>query len=94
LKTNSIVRTSIVRNSIITSSLVALICASVPGFAASNCTGLENSACASNASCSWIKGYERKDGRTVKSFCRTKPGSKANAKKPSAKTKVAGPSKK
>jgi len=48
--------------------------------AASQCKGLENSACNQNASCGWVNGYERKDGRKVKSFCRT-----SNKSKPSVK---------
>jgi len=46
---------------------------------ASQCKGLEVSSCSSNTACSWIEGYTRKDGRQVKSFCRSKPGSKAKA---------------
>jgi len=61
------------------SSLLGLLFISAQANAASACKGLENNACVSKESCSWIKGYERKDGKTVKPFCRTKPGSKAKA---------------
>tara|TARA_B110000285_G_scaffold214998_1_gene260922 strand:- start:1182 stop:1436 length:255 start_codon:yes stop_codon:yes gene_type:complete len=44
--------------------------------AASACIGLDNAACGSAASCGWVQGYERKDGRKVSSFCRTKSGKK------------------
>jgi len=41
--------------------------------AASQCKGLQNEACAEQASsCSWVHGYERKDGRKVNAFCRSK----------------------
>ena len=66
---------------LVKSSIAAIIVTSVYLFApqtfASDCKGMEQSACASEASCSWIEGYTRKDGRTVKSFCRAKPGSKS-----------------
>ena len=39
--------------------------------AASACKGLDNLACAAKEQCSWVQGYERKDGRKVKAFCRT-----------------------
>jgi hypothetical protein len=46
--------------------------------AASQCKGLDTKACGANASCGWVQSYERKDGRTVNAFCRTKSkGSKA-----------------
>lgn len=63
----------------------ALLCASLASgsaSAASECKGLENAACGANAACGWIEGYERKDGRKVKSFCRAKSkGAKKGAKK-------------
>ena len=41
--------------------------------AASQCKGLQNEACNEQAnSCSWVQGYERKDGRKVNAFCRSK----------------------
>ena len=41
--------------------------------AASQCKGLQNEACNEQAnSCSWVQGYERKDGRKVNAFCRAK----------------------
>ncbi|MFT5135969.1 MAG: hypothetical protein ACI9XU_000906 [Arenicella sp.] len=45
--------------------------------AASACKGLDDAACGSAASCGWVNGYERKDGKKVSSFCRTKSGKKA-----------------
>lgn len=49
---------------------------------ASNCKGLENTACGANTSCSWVGSYERKDGRKVNAFCRAKPaGKKSSASK-------------
>ncbi|RBP52644.1 hypothetical protein [Arenicella xantha] len=48
--------------------------------AASACKGLDTDACASNSSCRWVEGYERKDGRQVKAFCRSSPVSKKAAK--------------
>lgn len=43
------------------------------------CKGLDNDACTQQESCSWVNGYERKDGRLVSSFCRTKAKSKSTS---------------
>ena len=53
--------------------------------AASQCKGLKAQACSQSGACSWVAGYERKDGREVKAFCRSKgksvsKQSKANVK--------------
>ena len=53
--------------------------------AASACKGLDNTACGASASCGWVESYQRKDGRTVKAFCRTKSVSKAKASEASSK---------
>ena len=60
-----------VRNTLLVASLIATAAFSGQSYA-SQCKGLDNGACSAKASCSWVEGYERKDGRTVKSFCRTK----------------------
>lgn len=60
---------STIRNSI----LIAVgLLVSANAIAASQCKGLDNSACDAKAFCGWVQGYERKDGIKVKSFCRTK----------------------
>ena len=56
--------------------------------AASVCKGLENSACDSTSSCSWVEGYTRKDGKAVKSFCRSKAKSKTTKSNKLAKKTV------
>ncbi len=61
------IKTIAVINTILLGSLLA-----TQANAASACKGLENSACTSTAQCGWVEGYQRKDGREVKSFCRTK----------------------
>ena len=70
----------LVRSFILTATLA---CASVMGstsaLAASACKGLDTKGCSSNSSCRWVEGYERKDGRQVKAFCRTSPVSKKTA---------------
>ena len=55
-------------SSVLILSMVAL---ATPANAASQCKGLNLDECNQNATCGWVEGYERKDGRTVKSFCRT-----------------------
>jgi len=67
---------SIVKPIFISSVLFGLLFGSVQTYAASQCKGLESSKCDQNASCTWIDGYERKDGRKVSAFCRAKPKSK------------------
>lgn len=52
-----------------------------------NCKGESQSACGKSSSCSWVDGYKRKDGKTVKGYCRASAG---KAKKSlSAKSKSA-----
>lgn len=43
-----------------------------PVAAETACKGLSESACGEASACSWVKGYTRKDGRTVASYCRIK----------------------
>ena len=78
---------AIVRSSIIALSLIGSLLVSGPATAASACKGLDNSACSNNSSCGWIEGYQRKDGRSVKSFCRTKSGAKKSGAKKSTDKK-------
>ena len=76
----------IFRTSLMAASLLGLLLVAGPTSAASACKGLANSACSNSASCGWVEGYQRKDGRSVKSFCRAKPASnKAVSKKPAKK---------
>lgn len=68
-------------NSVVFTSLLFTVTFSGQALS-SECKGLENSACSTKKVCSWVEGYERKDGRQVKSFCRTKSSIK---KKPKSK---------
>ncbi len=77
--------TRFVRVGVLASSLLASLVISSPVSAASACKGLDSSACSASASCGWVDSYQRKDGRTVKAFCRTKSGAKrSSANKPQA----------
>ena len=58
--------------------------------AASQCKGLDNAACGAQASCGWVDGYKRKDGRAVKSFCRTKAKSQKKVSKNTTKAAESG----
>ena len=51
--------------------ILSMLALATPTNAASQCKGLNIDECNQNATCGWVEGYERKDGRTVKSFCRT-----------------------
>lgn len=70
---------STLRTIAFTTVLTLGLASSGQAMAASQCKGLDNSACDSNAACGWVNAYERKDGRKVNGFCRTK--SKGGAKK-------------
>jgi len=53
--------------------------------AASECKGLEQTACSSNPACTWASGYVRKDGKEVAAYCKVKGAAKdAGADKASA----------
>ncbi len=47
--------------------------------AASDCKGLEETACAGNPACTWTKGYTRSDGKAIAAYCKAKAGNKAGA---------------
>ena len=65
------------------SILIVGLVASGSTSAASQCKGLDSEACGSSSSCGWVNAYERKDGRKVNGFCRTKAKRTAvKAKKP------------
>jgi hypothetical protein len=85
IKTNS----TLARSSIIALSLIGSLLVSGPVAAASACKGLDNSACSSASSCGWVEGYQRKDGRSVKSFCRTKSVAKTSSAKKAVTEKSA-----
>ena len=51
--------------------ILSTLAMATPANAASQCKGLILEECQQIATCGWVDGYERKDGRTVKSFCRT-----------------------
>jgi hypothetical protein len=54
-----------------------VLASSMPALSASQCKGLVEASCAEQVSCQWIDGYVRKDGRSVSSHCKTRPGKKA-----------------
>lgn len=60
-------------------TLLAII--SQPTSAEVICKGLDTEMCEMHDHCRWINGYERKDGKTVEDYCRTK-NKKHSADKP------------
>ncbi len=40
--------------------------------AASECKGLDQTACSANPGCSWVSGYKRQDGKEVAAYCKSK----------------------
>jgi len=61
------------------------------------CKGQEMQACNQSNSCSWVNSYKRKDGKTIKSYCRNSAKSKAKNKtdniKKQTSTKITKPQK-
>ena len=41
---------------------------------ASACKGLEQAACGKKSDCTWVEGYQRKDGAKISGYCRAKSG--------------------
>ena len=78
--------TNIIKLSLFSALLSASLVAGSAS-AASKCKGLENSVCGATTSCGWVNTYERKDGRTVKGFCRTSSRGKSKAST-NAQTKI------
>jgi hypothetical protein len=62
--------------------------AATPAKPKSPCAGLAETACRAATECSWIAATKRKDGKTVKAYCRKKTIPKTpvpKAKAPAAK---------
>ncbi|ESQ17219.1 MAG: hypothetical protein N838_23950 [Thiohalocapsa sp. PB-PSB1] len=50
---------------------------------ATDCKGMEKKQCESNANCTWVDSYQRKDGIKVDGYCRGKGGKKSSSSKQS-----------
>lgn len=64
---------STVRKSVLLLTITGLFSLSPLSFAAASCKGLQQDACKSNSSCSWINSYTTKKGNTINAYCRNKP---------------------
>lgn len=79
-------------NGLVRKMIPAFICVSLglgatAAFAKGECKGSSKSVCSADKSCSWVKGYVKKDGKKVTAYCRVKSGKKkASAKKPDTKS--------
>lgn len=40
---------------------------------AAECKSLEQQACSTAPDCTWVGGYQRSDGRSVRAYCRNAP---------------------
>lgn len=77
-------------NRVIRTGAVFIACLVAQGqVSAADCKGQAEATCKSDTACSWVAGYERKDGRKVNAFCRSKPAKKASAEVSSADAKKA-----
>lgn len=56
--------------------------------AASECKGLDQTACGVNPGCSWVSGYARKDGKAVAAYCKSKGEKQAGEEAAAAPVKA------
>jgi len=80
---------SAIRRTILVLAATGLISTSQLSSAVGTCKGLQQDACSSDNSCSWIKSYSTKTGKTIKAYCRnkSKPGTKKSIPDSSSTTK-------
>ena len=67
--------TQLVRKSVLVLATAGLLSFSQFSSAAGACKGMQQDACSSDTSCSWIHSYTTKKGKTIKAYCRNKPKS-------------------
>ena len=58
-----------------------------PAATAAGCKGATKTACSANNACTWVDGYEKKDGVTVRGHCRALPTAASKAKKKASDAK-------
>jgi hypothetical protein len=67
-------------------SMMGLLSVTPLSYAAESCKGLQQDACKSNNSCSWINSYTTKKGNTINAYCRNKPKSSSSNTAPGSNT--------
>jgi len=84
-----VLNSSTTRKAVLIFAATGLISISQLSSAAGTCKGLQQDACSSDNSCSWVKSYSTKSGKTIKAYCRnkSKPGSKKAVPDSSSATK-------
>ncbi len=65
-------------------STLALALPTLSVLAASECKGLDQTACAAMQGCTWVSGYVRKDGKEVAAYCKSKGEKKTTEQAPTA----------
>jgi uncharacterized membrane protein len=65
-------------------STLALALPTLSVLAASECKGLDQTACAAMQGCTWVSGYVRKDGKEVAAYCKSKGEKKTTQQAPTA----------
>ncbi|MFW2440007.1 MAG: hypothetical protein ACN4GR_11605 [Arenicellales bacterium] len=70
--------TSVLRKSVLLLAATGLLSISQFSFAAATCKGMQQDACSSENSCSWVNSYTTKTGKKINAYCRNKsnPGAK------------------
>jgi hypothetical protein len=74
-----VLNSSTIRKSALLLAIAGLFAVSPVSFAAGACKGMQQDACSSDSSCSWINSYTTKKGKTINAYCRNK--SKSNKSK-------------
>lgn len=75
---------STVRKSVLFLTITGLLSLSPPSFAVASCKDLQQDACKSNNSCSWINSYTTKKGNSINAYCRNKPKSSPDKSVPNS----------
>lgn len=73
---------SAIRKSVFLLAIAGLLSISHLSSAAGTCKGLQQDACSSDNSCSWINSYTTKKGKTINAYCRNKSKSRKSTNVP------------
>ena len=79
---NRINTDSSVRPSVLVLAVSAMLAFSSLSLAGAGCKGLQEDACNGVKSCSWIKSYTTKKGKTINAYCRNSPKRTTGKKAP------------
>ena len=73
---------STIRKSVFFLAIAGLLSFSQLSSAAGSCKGMQQGACSSDNSCSWVNSYSTKKGNTIKAYCRNRSKSSKSTNVP------------